>query len=56
MPIWNIVFFYAFAAFSITWMERKATNRHVFLGMVGEVEIVSRDWFGSVFIDWSQHP
>ena len=30
-------------------MERKATNRHVFLRMVREVEM-SRDWFGSVFI------
>ena len=30
-------------------MERKATNRHVFLRMVGEVEM-SRDWFRSVFI------
>ena len=29
-------------------MEREATNRHVFLTMVGEVEM-SRDWFGSVF-------
>ena len=26
-------------AFSITWMERKATNGHVFLRMVGEVEM-----------------
>ena len=30
-------------------MERKATNRHVFLGMVREVKM-SRDWFRSVFI------
>ena len=30
-------------------MERKATNRHVFLRMVREVEM-SRDWLGSVFI------
>ena len=30
-------------------MERKATNRHVSLKMVGEVEM-SRDWFRSVFI------
>ena len=30
-------------------MERKATNRHVFLRMVREVEM-SRDWFRSVFI------
>ena len=30
-------------------MERKVTNRHVFLRMVREVEM-SRDWFGSVFI------
>ena len=30
-------------------MERKATNRHVFLRMVREVEI-SRHWFGSVFV------
>ena len=30
-------------------MERKATNRHVFLRMVGEVEM-SCDWLGSVFI------
>ena len=41
--------FYVFAAFSITKMERKATNRHVFLRMVREVEM-SRDWFRSVFI------
>ena len=38
-----------FAAFSITWMEKKTTNRHVFLRMVREVEM-SRDWFRSVFI------
>ena len=30
-------------------MERKATNRHVFLRMVGEVEIL-HGWFRSVFI------
>ena len=30
-------------------MEGKATNRHVFLRMVREVEM-SRNWFGSVFI------
>ena len=30
-------------------MEGKATNRHVFLRMVREVEM-SRDWFGSDFI------
>ena len=30
-------------------MEGKATNRHVFLRMVREVEM-SRDWFRSVFI------
>ena len=30
-------------------MERKVTNRHVFLRMVREVEM-SRDWFRSVFI------
>ena len=30
-------------------MERKVTNRHVFLRMVGEVEM-TRDWFGSVFM------
>ena len=30
-------------------MERKATNRHMFLRMAGEVEM-SRDWFESVFI------
>ena len=30
-------------------MERKATNRHVFLRMVREVEML-RDWFESVFI------
>ena len=30
-------------------MERKATNCHVFLKMVGEFEM-SRDWFGSVLI------
>ena len=30
-------------------MERTAANRHVFLRMVGEVEM-SCDWFGSVFI------
>ena len=41
--------FYVFAAFSITWLERKATNRHVFLRMVGEVEML-HNWFGSVFI------
>ena len=29
-------------------MERKATTRHVFVRMVGEVE-TSRDWFRSVF-------
>ena len=29
-------------------MEGKATNRHVFLRMVKEVEM-SRDWFRSVF-------
>ena len=48
MPIWKINFCF-FAAFSITKMERKATNRHVFLRMVGEVEM-SRDWFVRVFI------
>ena len=31
--------FYVFVAFSITKMERKATNRHVFLRMVGEVYV-----------------
>ena len=41
--------FNVFAAYSITNMERKATNRHVFLRRVGEVEM-SRDWFGSIFI------
>ena len=35
--------FYVLAAFSITYTDRKATNCHVFLRMVGEVEI-SRDW------------
>ena len=30
-------------------MGRKATNCHVYLRMVGEVE-KSHDWFGSVFI------
>ena len=30
-------------------MEGKATNRHVFLRVVREVEM-SRDWFRSVFI------
>ena len=30
-------------------MEGKATNRHVFLRMVREVEM-SRDWFRSAFI------
>ena len=30
-------------------MEGKATNRHVFLRMIGEVKM-SRDWFGNVFI------
>ena len=30
-------------------MKKKATNRHVFLRTVGEVEM-SRDWFGRVFI------
>ena len=30
-------------------MEGRATNRHVFLRMVREVEM-SRDWFRSVFI------
>ena len=30
-------------------MERNATNRHVVLRVVGEVEM-PRDWFGSVFI------
>ena len=30
-------------------MERKATNRHVFLRMVREVEML-HNWFGSVFI------
>ena len=30
-------------------MERKATNRHVFLRMVGEIEM-SLDWFGNIFI------
>ena len=30
-------------------MEVKATNHHVVLRMVGDVEM-SRDWFGSVFI------
>ena len=45
----NFCFIYVFPAFSITEMERKATNHHVFMRMVGEVEM-SRDWFGSVFI------
>ena len=31
--------FYFFTAFSVTLMERKATNRHVFLRMVGEDEM-----------------
>ena len=30
-------------------MERKATNHHVFLRMVGEVEM-SRDWFESILV------
>ena len=41
--------FYFFAAFSITKKERKTAHRHVFLRMVGEVEM-SCNWFGSVFI------
>ena len=41
--------FYVFAGFSFTYMERKATNRHVCLRMVREVEM-SHDWFRSVFI------
>ena len=41
--------FYVFAAFSIAKMERKATNRHVFLRTVEEVEMF-RDWFVSVFV------
>ena len=46
MPIWEIIFL---AAFSVTKMERKATNRHVFFRMVRDVEM-SRDWIRSVFI------
>ena len=43
MPISkNEFLFYIFTAFSITQIERKATNRHVFLRMVREVEM-SRD-------------
>ena len=50
MPIWKINFlFHVFAAFSITQMERKATNRHVFLRVTREVEL-SRYWVGSVFV------
>ena len=41
--------FYVLAAFSITQMKRKTKDSHVFLRMVGKVEM-SRDWFGSVFI------
>ena len=44
-----IIVLFCFAAFSVTQMERKATNRHVFLRVVGEVEM-SRDWFERVFI------
>ena len=36
------------AAFSVTWMETKAANRYVPLGVVRELEM-SRDWFRCVF-------
>ena len=35
--------FYVFAPFSITFMEGKATNRHVFLRMV-KISVYQFDW------------
>ena len=50
MPFWKIKYFmfHVFAAFSVTYMERKTGNRHMFSRVVREVEM-SRDWFRSDF-------
>ena len=50
MPIWKINFCSMFLRLSVLPRWRgKATNRHVFLRMVREVEM-SREWFRNVFI------
>ena len=50
MPIWKMNFSSVFTTFSIyTKVERKVTNRYVFLRMIREVEMPP-DWFGIVFI------